>query len=102
MGVMTGQYLPTPQTPFALLVAAGGPDALPLPGPIAERANARDKRFANDLASINSDFTNAASAVPGLPWAFRRYQNIRLTSVIPAPSPLGDEKKRDRGAQGGR
>jgi hypothetical protein len=88
--VMTGQYLPTPPTPPPYWWPQEG-QTLPLPGPIAERANARDKRFANDLASINSDFTNAASAVPGLPWAFGRYQNIRLTSM---PHPLHGEMRK--------
>jgi TIR domain len=81
LGVLTGQYLSSPAVSLPHWWPQQSP-TLPLPGPIADRTNGGDQHFANDLASINSDFVNAANLVPGFGWALRRYQDIRLTSPL--------------------
>ena len=83
LDVLTGRYLASPPP---LPNWWSPPPAFLAGGPIT------DARFSADLRSINRDFTNATSNVPGFGRPFDRYRHIPLTN-IPTPPLHGEMRK---------
>jgi hypothetical protein len=90
LNVLTGQYLDPPPTNLPVWWWPGL-SAPNFAGPISTNANSGG-RFTADLRSINSDFTNATSNVPGFGRPFDRYRHIPLTSIPTLP--LGSEMRK--------